>query len=137
MKLEHYEMVTNAPIFNTITSLSGSYAAQLASYAGRSTNKVSELIVYLELFMLVNSFRRAAQPTVLFFLPSFDAACHSTSTKTFSSAARRNLRSKFKVHDDTLRSAAKVMYIGAPLRSAKGALTQRSKSNVYLELGLF
>ena len=30
-----------------------------------------------------------------------------------------------------------VMYIGAPLRSAKGALTQRSKSNVYLELGLF
>ena len=47
------------------------------------------------------------------------------STKTFSSAARRNLRSKFKVRDDTLRSAAKVMYIGDPLRSAKGALAQR------------
>ena len=30
-----------------------------------------------------------------------------------------------------------VMYIGAPLRSAKGALTQRGGSNVYLELGLF
>ena len=43
MKLEHYEMVTNAPIFNTITSLSASYAAQLASVAGRSTNKVIEL----------------------------------------------------------------------------------------------
>ena len=42
---EHYEMVDTypigtAPIFNTITSLSGSYAAQLASVVGRSTNKV-------------------------------------------------------------------------------------------------
>ena len=45
MKLEHYEMVTNAPIFNTITSLSGSYAGQFQR-SWPIHNKVSELGAY-------------------------------------------------------------------------------------------
>ena len=39
----------------------------------------------------------------LFYALDLGAACHSTSTKTFSSAARRNLRSKFKVRDEGLK----------------------------------
>ena len=65
-------MYIGAPLRSATGALTQRAIAPVLKYATNVSSRT------LELFMLVNSFRRAAQPTVLFFLPSFDAACHST-----------------------------------------------------------